>query len=279
MRARLGSIVRHALLATAMLALARAGHAEEPATPPAPEASQAPEPGDIDEKAVALVKRMGDYVRAQPRFRFTVDQSYDVVQDDGEKLEFGGVRTYTVRRPDRLRIEGDRRDGSPRTLYFDGSQIAVSIPAEKAYALVKMKERRDLDTTLSLAQNELDIQVPLAGLLRSEPTKEILDGLMSAYIVGKETLAGVACQHVAMRTDEVDAQLWIATGDQPVPRRVVIEYRNVEGQPRYTAEFSSWSMKPDVADSVFAFSPPKGAERVRFIVRGRDLQPPEEPTP
>lgn len=280
MRHRLSTSIRHGLLVAAVFAFAHAGHAAEPATPPAPApVPEAAEPSQVDADALALIKRMGDYLKAQPRFSFTVDQSYDVVQEDGEKLEFGGVRTYTVRRPDRLRIDGDARDSSPRTLYFDGKQIAIWVPADKAYALAKLKEHRDLDTTLTLAEENLDIQVPLSGLLRSDPVAQLLEGLDSAYIVGEEKLEGVTCQHLALRTDEVDLQLWIATGDQPFPRRVLIEYRELEGRPRYTAQFTSWSLKPEVEDSIFAFVPPAGAERVRFKVRGRDLQPPEEPKP
>lgn len=275
MRNRLAASIRHGLVLVAILSFAHPGHAAEPATP----APGAADPSDVDADAVALIKRLGDFLRAQTRFSFTVDQSYDVVQTDGEKLEFGGTRTYTLRRPDRLRIEGDARDSSPRTLYFDGAQIAVWIPSDKAYALVKLKERRDLDTTLTLAEENLDIQIPLSGLLRSEPTAEILEHLESAYIVGKEILAGVPCQHVALRTDEVDLQFWVATGDVPLLQRVLIEYRELEGQPRYAANFTKWSLKPDVPDSLFAFVPPAGAERVRFKVRGRDLQPPEEPKP
>jgi hypothetical protein len=271
-------LIRHGLAVAAIFAFALVGHAAEPVKPAAPEAKPAaPEADVVDPKAVALIKAMGDFLKAQPSFSFTVDQSYDVVQQDCEKLEFGGVRTYIVRRPDHLRIDGDARDGSPRTLYFDGNQIAVSIPGDHAYALAKLKEHRDLDTTLRLARDYLEIQVPLSGLLRSDPTKEILEGLDSAYLVGKETLGGVECQHLALETDEIDGQLWIATGNQPLPRRVVIEYRELEGQPRYAATFTSWSLSPDATDSVFAFTPPAGAERVRFSVRGRDVQPPEEP--
>jgi len=276
MRNRLRTLVRQTLLVAATFAFAHAGHAAEPAAPPAPEA---PDASEIDDKAVALIKRMGEFLKAQTRFAFTVDQSYDVVQEDGEKLEFGDIRRYTVRRPDRLRIDGDKRDGSPRTLFFDGNQILVWVPSDKAYALAKLKQHRDLDTTLTLAEGNLDIQVPLAGLLRTDPTAEILEHLESAYIVGKEELAGVPCQHVALRTDEIDGQFWFATGDQPLLQRVVIEYRTLEGQPRYSADLSKWTFTPDVADSVFTFVPPDGAERVRFTVRGRDVQPAEEPKP
>ena len=41
----------------------------------------------------------------------TIRDGYDVVQESGQKIEFGELRNVTVSRPDRLRIEVERSDG------------------------------------------------------------------------------------------------------------------------------------------------------------------------
>ena len=53
------------------------------------------------------------------------DCSYDVVQDSGQKIEFGERREMTLRRPDRARIDVTRRDGSRRGVLFDGQQLTA----------------------------------------------------------------------------------------------------------------------------------------------------------
>jgi len=50
---------------------------------------------------------MSEYLAQTERFSVVVRDGYDVVQESGQKLEFGEVRKLTVSRPDHLRIEGD----------------------------------------------------------------------------------------------------------------------------------------------------------------------------
>jgi hypothetical protein len=276
---RARSVTSAALIcATLGLPVVRA-RAEQPAAAPPEAAIETPPADVIDDDAVALLKSFGDLLEAQPRFSFTVDFSYEVVQADGQKLEFGATRVYTVRRPDQLRIDEERRVGGGRELLFDGNQLTVYVPGDKAYAIAKLKKHHELDSMLDLVRDALDIQVPLGDLLRANPVKRIEEGLTSAYIVDRERLAGVECDHLAWRTDEVDAEAWFTTGDQPLLHRLVIDYRNLEGQPSFRAQFTSWNRSPDVADARFAFTPPADAERLRFSVHGRDLQSTEEQEP
>ena len=67
-----------------------------------------------------------------------------------------------------------------------------------------------------------EIHVALGDLLRAEPLKRIEEGLRSAYIVGRETLNGVECNHVAWQTDEVDAEGWFSIGDVALLQRAVV---------------------------------------------------------
>lgn len=269
---------RWAALGLAVLVgLAGAARAADPAAPPA---STPPAQADeVDADALALVNRFGAFLAAQPRFGFELELSYEVQQQDEQRLEFGSFRRYTVRRPDHLRVDELRRSGGARELYFDGDQLTVWVPDEKAYALAKLAKHRDLDETLDLVRDALDIAVPLGDLLRSDPTARLEEHMVSAYVVGRENLAGVACDHVAWRTDEVDGELWIAAGERPLAQRVVIHYRDLDGQPRFSAQFRSWTFEPEAADATFRFAPPGDAERVRFSVRGRDVQPKETSTP
>jgi len=277
MRSRAKSIVCVALSCVALGPAAAPARAEaETKAPPAPAAEPADE---IDEDALAILNRFAKLLEAQTRFRFAVDFSYDVVQEDGQKLEFGASRVYTVRRPDHLRIDEDRRAGGRRELFYDGNNLTVSIPGEHAYALAKLKQHRDLDSMIDVMRDALDLPVPLGDLLRANPLKRIEEGMHAAYIVGRENLSGVECDHVAWQTDEVNAEAWFTTGDQVLLQRVVIDYRELKGQPSFRAQFTKWDRSPDVADSRFTFTPPADAERVRFSVHGRNVEPTEEQEP
>ena len=58
------------------------------------------------------------------------------------------------------------------------------------------------------------------------------------------------CDHIAARTATVDFQVWVAEGERPLPRRVVITYLEEEGQPQFRAQFSDWNLTPEVPESL-----------------------------
>jgi hypothetical protein len=226
---------------------------------------------EADQRAAKRVEAMATFLAKAPRLSFTADCSYDVVQDSGQKIEFGEVRAITLRRPDRARIDTTRRDGTRRGLLFDGKQLAAFDVDEKVYATVD--KAGTTDTALDYFKNDLDMRLPLSELLSTDLPQKLSGALGSARLVGEETLNGVATDHVALRGDTADLQLWIARTGDPLPQRLVITYRLAEGQPQFEADFSNWNLAPDVPDSVFTFTPAEGAEQIPFLVPRSEKQP------
>ena len=46
----------------------------------------------------------------------------------------------------------------------------------------------------------------------------------------------------------------------------MITYKTAEGSPQFWAQFVKWDLKPDTPDSLFAFTPPEGAELIPIAV-------------
>jgi hypothetical protein len=226
---------------------------------------------DADERAAKRVEAMASFLAKAPRLSVTADSTYDVVQDSGQKIEFGEQRVMTLRRPDRARIETIHRDGTRRGLVFDGKQLAVFDIDQKVYATAA--KTGTTDAAFGYYKNDLNMRLPLSDLLASDLRKKVSDMLGSARLVSEETVNGVATDHVALRGDSADLQLWIARTGDPLPQRLVITYRLAEGQPRYEANFSGWNLAPDVPDSVFTFTPAEGAQEIPFLVPRPEKQP------
>ena len=81
------------------------------------------------------------------------------------------------------------------------------------------------------------------------------------------SIDGVPCDHVAMHGSREDVQLWIARGDKPLLKRMVITYTRAEGKPQFSAQLSKWDLSPSARDSVFAFTPSKDAAKIAFKPR------------
>ena len=225
-----------------------------------------------DNRAAARLEGMAKFLAKTQRLSVTIDSTYDVLQESGEKIEFGERRVVVLRRPDRARIDVTRRDGSRRAgLRFDGTQLAVFDLDQKVYATVS--EPGTVDGAFDHFVDDLNMRLPLRELLKSDLPEELKDVVGSARLVGEEQLGGTATDHVAFRGDTADVQLWIPRDGDPLPKRVVITYRLAGGQPQFEADLSAWNLHPNVPDSLFTFTPAAGAERIPVLVPGREKKP------
>src|SRR5207247_2007586 len=71
-------------------------------------------PGE-ENRAAARLEAMATFLAKAQRLSVTIDCEYDVVQDSGEKIEFGERRVVALRRPDHARIDGDEQLGGAAT--------------------------------------------------------------------------------------------------------------------------------------------------------------------
>jgi len=221
--------------------------------------------------ASARLEAMARLLAKAPRLRVTIDCAYDVVQDSGEKIEFGERRVVALRRPDRARIDVTRRDGSRRGLLFDGKQLAVFDLDANVYATVPKPGK--VDAAFDYFVNDLNMRLPLRELLKTDLLRELDDVRDGARLVGEERLGGVATDHVAFRGDTTDVQIWIPRDGDPLPRRVVITYRMSAGVPQFAADLSEWDLAPELPDALFTFTPAAGAEKIPMLVPERGKKP------
>jgi hypothetical protein len=253
-------------IAAGVLSMILAAAAQAEAASPAVDAGTGDNAGNpaIEAKALEIFKRMADYLAAAQEFSYHSESSYDVVQPSGIKVEFGGSRDVLVARPNRLRTDAERRDGQRGVLVFDGETIWATDPDENVYA--RAAQPGDLNDSLDFAVVELRIKAPHADLLVPDLYEQTTANLTMALDLGEQVLDGVVCDHLLMSNDYTDFQLWITTGDQPVPKRIVITYRQEPGEQQYRAQFRDWNMAPADVHARLDFKPPDGAEQIRFYV-------------
>lgn len=236
----------------------------------------AQQPGGVspgaDSSAMDTLKRMGDFMSRLQRFSVTIRDGYDVVQESGQKIEFGDVRKLTLVRPDRLRVDVLRSDGEKAHVAFDGRLITVYSPNQKVYATSYVPG--DIDGAVTHFVRDLQMHLPLAMLLLTGLPGEIDRRVVSAEVVETSSIIDPPCIHLAARTDRVDFQVWVPSEGDPLPRRVVITYKEEAGQPQFWANFTEWNLSPEAADTLFALSIPQEATRIEFLSRMRPAAKP-----
>jgi hypothetical protein len=225
--------------------------------------AEAQAPGGSPPDARALLLRMAELLGKTQRLSVTVHAAYDTVQASGQKIEWNEVRTLTLSRPDRLRMEAEKSNGARSLVVFDGKEISTYDEAGRAYA--QAPQPGGIDETLVYFVRDLGMRLPLAALFMSRAATELERRVRSVdYVEKTGILGGPAAHHLIGRTDTVNFQVWIADGDQPLPQHIVLTYPHAPGQPQFRAQFSTWNLTPELADSLFTFAPPTDANRIPF---------------
>jgi hypothetical protein len=253
----------------ALLLAAGLAYAQQPA--PGKKAPAAAAVTESQAQARAILMRMADVLAGAQRFSVSVRAGYDAVQPSGQKIEFGEMRKVTLSRPDRLRMEGERSDGTKTLTVFTGKEIVLIDAASNVYATAP--QPGGVDDTIVHFVKDLGMRLPLAVLLVSQLPAELKDRVRSVDYVEKTNIHGATSHHLAARTDTVDFQIWVADGDAPLPQRVVITYKKAKGEPQFWAQFSDWNLAPAIEESTFLAKPPDGAQKVAFAAQLPRISP------
>jgi hypothetical protein len=252
-------------LCASALALAIAGNAASQESTAGKKIQAARTPTESQAQARAILTRMASFMGGAQGFSVSLRAGYDAVQTSGQKIEFGETRQVTLSRPGRLRIEGERSDGTKTVTVFDGKEITVVDQTRNVYA--KTPQPGGIDESVIHFVRDLGMRLPLAVLVVSRLPQEMSERVRSIEYIEMTRINGVPAHHLAARTDTVDFQVWVADGDQPLPQRIVLTYRNAPGQPQFWATFSGWNLKPAINDATFAAAPPSGAQQIAFAAR------------
>jgi len=253
----------------ALLLAAGLAHAQQPA--PGKKAPAAAAVTESQAQARAILMRMADFLAGAQSFSVSVRAGYDAVQQSGQKIEFAEVRKVTLSRPDRLRMEGERSDGTKTLTVFNGKEIVLIDAASNVYATAP--QPGGVDDTIVYFVKDLGMRLPLAVLLVSQLPAELKDRVRSVEYVEKTNIHGATSHHLAARTDTVDFQIWVADGDAPLPQRVVITYKKAKGEPQFWAQFSDWNLSPAIEDATFLVKAPDGAQKVPFAAQLPRISP------
>jgi hypothetical protein len=235
--------------------------------------AETPEPGmeitetmdegpDVGEQTKATLINFAQFLTSQQSFSYTAEMGYEAVQETGLRLEFGVIKKVTVQGPNRARVETKRRDGGKRLVIFDGKEISVFDENENVYAVVA--KEGTLTEMIDYFVDDLQMQLPLAELVSDDLPEVLEEKILFGRTIGESTITGILCNNLVIQNDEVDVQLWIEKGEQPLLRRVVITYKNEPGKPQFWARFIEWDLSPDVNDEQFTFQPPADAVKIIF---------------
>lgn len=217
--------------------------------------------GVVEDGAIDALKEMSVYLMQAKTLGITSHGSMDAVTADGQRIQLDGVTTYKVRRPGF--VIDYSSDVKSRRFIYDGKNFTVYSPKLGFYASVPAPPTNR--EVLDAVYNKFGIALPLEDLFRwgDGENADRIQALKSAYEVGPATIDGVETDHFAFREADVDWEVWIQQGDQPLPRKIVIVDRTDPSRPTFTARLT-WQINPTFTDADFTFVPDANAKRIQL---------------
>jgi hypothetical protein len=225
--------------------------------PPRPVA----QPPALEPASIAALKRMGGHLVTLRSFEIAATISLEYVLDNNQKILVGGTSRYRVRRPDRLRIDL-ATDVVDRVFQYDGKDLIVTAPKEKYYA--RLEAKATVRETLAWAAQTFGIEVPLADLFDWGTPEASEAAIREGFRVGKARIGGVECEHWAFRQADIDWEIWIRTGDSPLPLKLSTVNTADPARPRYEAVLV-WTESVEFPDDIFLQAPVADAKRIEFL--------------
>jgi len=225
--------------------------------------------------AKSILRATADYVSSQQTIELKFDSDIEVVTPQLEKIQFTNSGEVLLSRPDKLRAHrvGGYADVE---LIFDGKVASVYGKNLNAYAQFEVPGT--VDHLIEALRAGHGVALPGADFLLSRPYEVLVADVMEAKHIGRGVVDGVEVEHLAFRNFDTDWQLWVDVGDKPVPRKLVITSKTLNGAPQYTFRIKSWKTGFTPARNAFEFSPPAGAEQIdaNDLIELDEL-PPEAP--
>jgi hypothetical protein len=230
------------------------------ASPAQDAAAPAAEP-EVEPAAIAAVKQMGEFLRGLADVEFHAKITRDEMLDSGQAIQRQQQMTAYVRPPTGLRINVVSAERE-RQFYYDGKTLTIFGPRTMYYASVDAPPT--IHEMVTAVAERYDLDMPLSDLFLWGTDADDEAALKSAFRVGVDRFGTDLCDSYAFRQDEIDWQVWIRRGAEPLPCKLVVTDLTEESRPQYSAELE-WVLDPTFGDVVFEFAPPREAQRIELM--------------
>jgi hypothetical protein len=217
---------------------------------------------ELNPYADEVLRSMSTFLAGTKAFSVSADISNEFITTDGQKLQLNSRAELLIERPSRFHATRKGRFADT-ALFYDGARLTLHGKTLNAY--VQKDVAGGIDDAIHALERGTGMSLPGADLLLCDPYKALTSGAVSSGYHGRAFVGGVETHHLAFRTPDVDWQIWVKAGDEPLPMKYVITTKWMTGAPQYSVQLSNWNTKPVIAPGAFEFVAPTGAERLQAL--------------
>jgi len=234
-----------------------------------------PAPGGTSEGAAVPEERlraMSGLLAGAAAIRFDCRESFRWLDPTGEWQTGQAEWKLTIWRPDAMRITMQSKGAKEvdADLYYDGWRLTFVDHRRKTWAWASVPQT--LDAMLDEIFWRFDLPIPMQDMLYTSPYDKLMTEDTASRYEGREEIEGRACDRFAFTHAAVDWEIWIEAGETPLPRRLDILHKSLEGQPKSEIVFTAVDLAAAVDEAIFTFDPQDGYNEIPAV----ENPPPDE---
>lgn len=220
-------------------------------------ASQASESGDIN--PFDILQRMCRYVSERETFLAVAETTNDQIGADGVRVQVSSRRKLHVKRPDLVAVDVTGDTGARRIVY-DGKAVSMLDRKQHYYSIIPVPGT--IDTALDKLAQDYGIVVPLEDLMYTDLYERMIARVSTGQYLGLHKVGSHECHHLVFAAGTSNWELWVQEGDQPIPRKLSIDYGRGADRARYSATMIGWNSSPSFDEDTFEFKVPESAKQL-----------------
>lgn len=209
----------------------------------------------------ALATSASKKLAASQTIRLRATHRLDPRLGAGAKLEKGPIE-ITIQRPNQF-YAVQRSGEETREIVFDGRKLCLIHPGLKHHALESLKAD-SIEQFADRVDERFGFRPPLAELLAADLSSQVFLHVTSARVTGTEWVGLTRCKRLRFEQEGMTGDLWIGTKDS-LPRRYMLTFTNVPGNPAWDIRLARWELDPQVDANLFSRRPAADSQQVKML--------------
>ncbi|MDR2913553.1 MAG: DUF2092 domain-containing protein [Tannerella sp.] len=216
----------------------------------------------IDSLAIYILDRTSETMRSLISCSYTAFITYDTWMDSVGYIKHTSKDKVYFSFPNKMKVNMQGDMGN-RSMCYDGKKFSYYSFNQNRYAELDLS--LDIVQTIDSMNRKYGIELPAADFFYPSFTDDILSAGGNLVYLGVTGVQNQLCYHIA--GNDVNGtvfQFWITQDHLFFPVKMVLTYKEDNGQPQYEAVYSDWEINPSFPANMFDFVAPPAADKIRM---------------
>jgi len=218
----------------------------------------------IDSSAVAILDKVSFTLGNLQSCSVNLKTESDILDARLGSVSYSDNSQVYLKAPDKLfvRKSGDRGN---KEFYYDGKIFTYYSKDINTYSSASAPPT--IMQTIDSIHNTLGIDFPAADFFYPYFVDQLLEVSYNLVNLGITSVNNKKCFHLAGTTTDQTYQIWIADDGTFLPVKLSIITVRSGSDEHYTAFYEEWVLNPVLQNSMFDFTAPSDALKVKFSVK------------